>query len=193
MNPQLPCSQRQWFRSSVGRASHQYREVTGSNPVEVLNVFQASLGNCINCVHFDDLFFIFISFTQFIWFISYIINTNFFHGRASHWYREVTGSNPVEVLNFFSGFFTQLRKLRSLRRSFLHQYRIWCRRNCLEVSLSSDCNKLYPWYLETKQSKEGLTSKNYILDCTLNSWSVCLLAKSLQYVDFENQRNLQIR
>ena len=154
MNPQLPCSQRQWFRSSVGRASHQYREVTGSNPVEVLNVFQASLGNCINCVHFDDLFFIFISFTQFIWFISYIINTNFFHGNiwTHNWpapnisgfiaqlvqhrtgNREVTGSNPVEVLNFFSGFFTQLRKLRSLRRSFLHQYRIWCRRNCLEVS-----------------------------------------------------------
>ena len=34
--------------------------------------------------------------------------------------REVTGSNPVEVLNFFSGLFTQLHKLRSLRRSFLH-------------------------------------------------------------------------
>ena len=34
--------------------------------------------------------------------------------------REVTGSNPVEVLNFFSGFFPQLHKLRSRRRSFLH-------------------------------------------------------------------------
>ena len=32
--------------------------------------------------------------------------------RASHRYREVTGSNPIEVLNF-SGFFTQLQKLRS--------------------------------------------------------------------------------
>ena len=32
--------------------------------------------------------------------------------RASHRYREVTGSNPVEVLDF-SGFFTQLLKLRS--------------------------------------------------------------------------------
>ena len=41
-------------------------------------------------------------------------------GRASHRYREVTGSNPVEALNFFSGFFTQLHKLPSLRRSFLH-------------------------------------------------------------------------
>ena len=27
--------------------SHRYREVTGSNPVEVLNFFQASLRNCI--------------------------------------------------------------------------------------------------------------------------------------------------
>ena len=68
-----------------------------------------------------------------IWFISYIINTHFFHSgfiaqlvehRTGN--REVTGSNPVEVLNFFffffffSGFFTQLLKLRSLRRSFLH-------------------------------------------------------------------------
>ena len=32
--------------------------------------------------------------------------------RASHRYHEVTGSNPVEVLNF-SGFFMQLQKLRS--------------------------------------------------------------------------------
>ena len=46
-------------------------------------------------------------------------------GRASHRYREVTGSNPVEVLNFFFlGFFTQLQKLRSLRRSFLHFHEI---------------------------------------------------------------------
>ena len=54
--------QRQWLHSSVGRASHRYREVTGSNPVEVLNFFQASLRNCINCVHCDDHFFIFITY-----------------------------------------------------------------------------------------------------------------------------------
>ena len=59
MNPQLTCSQCQWLHSSVGRASHLYREVTGSNPVEVLDFFQASLRNCINCVHCDDHFFIF--------------------------------------------------------------------------------------------------------------------------------------
>ena len=32
-------NQRQWLHSSVGRASQQYREVTDSNPVEVLNFF----------------------------------------------------------------------------------------------------------------------------------------------------------
>ena len=48
MNPQLTCSQHQWLHSSVGRASHRYCEVTGLNPVEVLNCFiQASLRNCI--------------------------------------------------------------------------------------------------------------------------------------------------
>ena len=35
MNPQLTCSQRQWLHSSVGRASHRYREFTVSSPVEV--------------------------------------------------------------------------------------------------------------------------------------------------------------
>ena len=39
----------QWLHISVGRASHQCREVTGSNPVEVQNFFfQASLLNCID-------------------------------------------------------------------------------------------------------------------------------------------------
>ena len=51
MNPKLTCSQRQWLHSSVGRASHRYREVTGLSPVEVLNFFQSSLRNCKNCDH----------------------------------------------------------------------------------------------------------------------------------------------
>ena len=59
MNPQLTCSQCQWLHSSVDRASHRYREVMGSNPIEVLNFFQASSCNCINCVHCGDHFFIF--------------------------------------------------------------------------------------------------------------------------------------
>ena len=35
------------------------REVMGSNPVEVLNFFQASLRYCINCAHCNNHFFIF--------------------------------------------------------------------------------------------------------------------------------------
>ena len=76
MNPQLTCSQRQWFHSSVGRALHRYREITCSNPVEVLNFFQASLRNCINCVHCDDHFLIFIWFPQFIYDFFLISLTN---------------------------------------------------------------------------------------------------------------------
>ena len=69
------CHGRQWFHSSVGRASHRYHEVTGSNPVEVLNFFQASLCNCINCVTATIISsFHFISAVH-IWFILYIINT----------------------------------------------------------------------------------------------------------------------
>ena len=45
--------------SSVVEHRTGNREVTGSNPVEVLNFFQASLRNYINCVHnCDDHFFI---------------------------------------------------------------------------------------------------------------------------------------
>ena len=98
--------------------------------------FQASLRNCINCVHCDDHFFIFISFPQFIYDLFHIsflswqhINPQFtsfqrqwLHssvGRASH---GITKSRVQTSLKswIFSGFFTQLHKLRSLRRSFLH-------------------------------------------------------------------------
>ena len=50
----------QWLHSSVGRASHRYRKVTDSNPVEVLNFFSGFFTHCINCVHCHDHFFIFI-------------------------------------------------------------------------------------------------------------------------------------
>ena len=75
MNPQLTCSQRQWRHSSVGRASHRFREVTGSSP---------------------EFFFF-----------------------------------------FFSGFFTQLHKLRSLRRSFLHFHFQYCNETCAFVHIST--------------------------------------------------------
>ena len=41
----------QQYIAQLVRASHRYREVTGSSPVEVLNFFQASLRNCKNCDH----------------------------------------------------------------------------------------------------------------------------------------------
>ena len=41
------------FIAQLVRASHQYREVMGSNPVEVLT-FLAFLCNCLNCVHNCD-------------------------------------------------------------------------------------------------------------------------------------------
>ena len=74
--------QRQWLHSSVDRASHRYREVTGSSPVEVLNFFSRE--------HMNPK----LTCSQSQWLHSSV-------GRASHRYREVTGSSPVEVLNFF--------------------------------------------------------------------------------------------
>ena len=75
---QLRKQARKKFRTSTGFEPVTFKaqlvehrtgdhEVTGSNPVEVLNFFQASLRDCINCVHCDDHFFIFISFPQFIY------------------------------------------------------------------------------------------------------------------------------
>ena len=42
------------FIAQLVRASHRYREVTGSNPVEILT-FQVSIRNCLNCVHNCDV------------------------------------------------------------------------------------------------------------------------------------------
>ena len=38
------------FIAQLVRASHRYREVTGSNPIKSW-LFQASIRNCLNCVH----------------------------------------------------------------------------------------------------------------------------------------------
>ena len=122
MNPKLTCSQRQWLHSSVGRASHRYREVTGSSPVEVLNFFQASSIAKIAIITARIILHL-ISYPQFTYDLFHIMHLSpsylsrehmnpkltcsqrqWLHssvGRASHRYREVTGSSPVEVLNFF--------------------------------------------------------------------------------------------
>ena len=46
--------QSQWLYSSVGRASHQYREVSVSHPVEVLNFFRFLYAIAYNCVRNCD-------------------------------------------------------------------------------------------------------------------------------------------
>ena len=87
------------------------------------------------------LHFHFISAVH-IWFISFIINTDFFYGNIwTHNWPALNVSGFIAQLvehrtgksrghgfkprwspEFFSGFFTQLHKLCSLRRSFLHFY-----------------------------------------------------------------------
>ena len=68
------------------------REVTDSNPVEVLNLFQASLRDCINCVHCDDHFFI-------------SINT-YFSLKAKRWLRGGVGGHACWCFNQSCGIWT---------------------------------------------------------------------------------------
>ena len=68
MNPQLTALNVSGFIAQLVEHRTGNLEITGSNPVEVLNFFyfyfQASLRNCINCVHCDDHFFIFTTLTR---------------------------------------------------------------------------------------------------------------------------------
>ena len=84
MNPQLTYSQVSGFIAQLVEHRTDNREVTGSNPVEVLNFFQASLRNYINCVHCDDHFFIFISFSQFLYDLFHISLTRNWHSNLLH-------------------------------------------------------------------------------------------------------------
>ena len=65
MNPQYwPAPNVSGFTAQLVEHRIGNRKVTGSNPVEVLNFFQASLSNCENCVHCDDHFFIFENYNH---------------------------------------------------------------------------------------------------------------------------------
>ena len=117
----VQCSTNWAMKPDVGSRSiilwvHMFPWKTCSNPVEVLNSFFHKLRS----LRWSFLHFHFISAVH-IWFISYIINTHFFHGNiwTHNWpapnisgfiaqlvehrtgNRVVTGSNLVEVLNFF--------------------------------------------------------------------------------------------
>ena len=113
------------FIAQFVRVSHRYYEVTGLNPVEVLTFSAFYIQNCINCFHKceDHSLLHFTSaahytkyFIQYFRFIPHRLlrthkspapNVSGFIAqlvRASHQYRRVIGSNPVEVLTF-SGFY----------------------------------------------------------------------------------------
>ena len=51
LNCKWPASNISGFIAQLVRASHWYREVTGSNPVEVLNFSGFCISSCINGVH----------------------------------------------------------------------------------------------------------------------------------------------
>ena len=112
-------TQRQWLHSSVGRASHWYREVTGSNHVEVLDVFRASLRNCINCVHCDDHVLIFI-FSH--WFVAVDLLT-FYIFWCLHY------KNPSYNLS---------RQWEKIKASYCHSRWVFCTRRNSYYSYSYD-------------------------------------------------------
>ena len=70
----LPAPNISGFIAQLVRALHWYREVTGSNPVEIFrSFFRFLLRNCINCVHNceDHSLPDFILRCFHLWFISY--------------------------------------------------------------------------------------------------------------------------
>ena len=141
MNPQLTCSQRQWLHSPIGRASHWYREVTGSSPVEVLNFFRRLYAIVEIAITTARIILHLISYLQFTYdlfdmhhSLTYLSREHmnpqltcsqrqWLHssvGRVSHRYREVTGSSPVEVLNFFRLLYTIVKIAITTARIILH-------------------------------------------------------------------------
>ena len=130
------------FIAQLVRALHQYFEITGSRPIEVLIFFSGFLCSCINFVHnYEDHSFL-LSLPQMLYDLFHIhlthSYTHLFHrniwthnwpapningftaqlARASPWYHGVTGWNHVKSWIFFRPL-TQMHKLRSqLRRSF---------------------------------------------------------------------------
>ena len=121
---------------SVGRASHPYREVTGSNPVEVLNFFfQASLRNCINCVYCDDHFFIFkiVTATNFSFAWSYPIKSRCRAARIH--------CNNQAYIN-------RLPKRRQLIRERDSFFAVWYIRVLSALQLFSSCTKTGMFHAE---------------------------------------------
>ena len=99
-----------------------------------------------------------------IWFISYVINTHFFHGNiwTHNWPAPNVSGFIAQLVEhrtgksrghgfkprwspefFFSGFFMQLHKLCSLRRSFLHLHKLFSVHKNLQNSKSIFLVKMF--------------------------------------------------
>ena len=81
------------------------REVTGSNPIEVLNFLGASLRNCINCVHCDNHFFIFGTYSVLLishkWVFSYMYMAQMIISRGIIVAKlQSVGNSAKEILRF---------------------------------------------------------------------------------------------
>ena len=142
---------------SKGNASKSWLLQSDLKSSKSSEFFSGFLRNCINCVHNceDHSSFDLVS-AVLIWFISHtsISFISWTHNwlapnisgftaqlvRASHQYHQVTGSNPVEVLNFFR-LLTQLHKLRSLRGSF---FICWMENFSKKDNLAS-CTQFFGW------------------------------------------------
>ena len=90
--------------------------------------------------------------------------------------REVTGSNPVEVLNFFKVLFTKLHKLRLLRRSFFSFSK--------NLLLNRTFSKLGQWQVKNAHGRTCNKTKVYIylyifLRTTFLNYPMELLLESL--------------
>ena len=99
------------------------REVTGSNPVEVLNFFQASLRNCINCVHCDNHFFIFGTYSVLLishkWVFSYMYMAQMIISRGIIVAKLLSaGISTKEILRFL--FFNTNSRFSMKRTLFTH-------------------------------------------------------------------------
>ena len=178
MNPKLACSQRQWLHSSVGRASHRYRKVTGSSPVEVLNFFQASLRNCKNCDHNCEDHYLMISYPQFTYDLFHMHHSlHIFHGNI--WTQNWPAPNV-------SGFIAQLVERRTgIARSRVQApLKSWiffqaslrncknCDHNCEDHSSFDFISAVHIWFISYASFTSYLSREhmNPKLACSQRQW-----------------------
>ena len=83
----LPAPYVSGFIAQLVRASHWYREVTGTNPVEVLTFSGFYIRNCINCIHNCEDH----SLPDFISAVLYM-ETFHIHSSRAHYNPQMTGS-----------------------------------------------------------------------------------------------------